>query len=412
MGKIRTYFHIQFMRVLKILPTILLTTTLMCGCVGILAIFFLSAGTEDSRKKYQIGIVGDISDSYLGFGIYAIQSLDDSRFMIDFHNMTEEEAKEELRRGHLSSYARVPDGLIYSLYSGANDRPITFIAGEGQREIIGIVMEEMADDLSVLITRSQSAIYAMQTVLYEHGQKERITEAEEKLSLRYIENLLGRTGLCDLEIVGMANGLSTEGYYFCGFFLVFLLISGINAAPLFCKRSRDLNRLMTTRGVGAFQQVIGEYLAYICLVVICHIVIFAIIGVALGGGFYHITEWEDMGAEPLFGFFVRLLPMMAMMAALQFLLYELVTGIISSILIQFISGIVMCYISGCFYPPGFFPDMLQKIGAVLPTGVALRYTDAIMLDNFSFAAGFGLLIYLLLFLWLSVYTRKCRILKG
>lgn len=412
MSKISIYFRTQLLRVIKILPSILLTTTLMCGCVGILAMFFLRDWNAEDRQKYQIGVVGDVTGSYLGFGIQAVMALDSSRFLIDLQYMTEEEAAEGLRQGRLSSYARVPDGLVDSLVSGANDRLVTFIAAEGQRQIVGIVMEELADAVSVMITRSQSAIYAMQTVLWENGKGDMIPEADVTLNLRYIEDVLDRIGFCDMEILGMENGLSTEGYYFCSFFLVFLLMSGINAAPLFNSKSRELHRLMSARGVGAFAQVMGEYLAYICLIVLCQAGIILMLSIILGGGFFHITEWEGMGAEPFFGFLAGLLPMAAMIAAMQFLLYETVTGIVGSILLQFICGIAMCYLSGCFYPVHFFPEVLQRIGQILPVGVALRYTDGVMADHIPLAEVLGIILYLLLFLYLSVCVRKYRIQRG
>ena len=412
MSKVSTYFRMQLLRVMKILPTILLTTILMCACVGVLGMFFLKSWTAEGSRKYQIGIVGDVADSYLGFGIQALMALDSSRFFVDIEYVTEEEAAQGLRQGRLSSYARIPAGLVDSLVSGANDRPISIVAAEGQRQILGIMMEELAEAISVLITRSQSAIYAMQTVLRENGKEDMIPSADVTLNLRYIEHVLGGDGFCDMEILGMSNGLSTEGYYFCSIFLVFLLMSGINASPLFCSKSRDLHRLMASRGVGASAQVLGEYLAYICLTVLCQVGILLIISIVLDRGFFQIIEWGNKGAEPLLGFFVRLLPMTAMIAALQFLLYEMVTGIVSSILLQFICGIAMCYLAGCFYPVSFFPEVLQRIGQVLPAGVALRYTDGVVMGNIPLVDGFGIFLYLLVFLCLSVYVRKYRIQRG
>lgn len=412
MSKVGTYFRMQLMRVMKILPTILLTTVLMCVCVGVLAMFFLGSRAAESSRKYQIGIVGDVEDSYLGFGIQALMLLDSSRFFIDIEYVTEKEAAQGLRQGRLSSYARVPDGLVDSLVSGANDRPVSIVAAEGQRQILGIMMEELTEAISVLITRSQSGVYAMQTALRENGKGDMVPEADMALNLRYIEHVLDGDAFCDMEILGMANGLSTEGYYFCSIFLVFLLMSGINASPLFFSKSRDLHRLMASRGVGAPEQVFGEYLAYICLTVLCQAGIFLMIGIVLNRGFFQITEWGNMGAEPLMGFFVRLLPMTAMIAAMQFLLYEMVTGIVSSILLQFICGIAMCYLAGCFYPASFFPEVLQRIGQILPVGVALRYTDGVMMENVPFADGFGIFLYLLVFLCLSVSVRKYRIQRG
>lgn len=413
MGKLQVYFYIQLKRVFKILPTLLLSTMLVYGCMGLLTMVFMKNGAAaQDRKKYQVGIVGDISDTYLGFGIHAIKSLDDSRFLVDFDFVTEEEAQKGLRQGRITAYVRIPDGLVDSLVSGRNDCSITYIAAEGQKGISSILMEELAAEVSTMITRSQSAIYGMQKILFDNNKGDIWVEATDKLNLRLIQMVLKRTDLCGTEILGVSNGLSVEAFYFCSIMLFFILLSGISSSSLFCHKSRELSKLLAARNVGAYRQVAGEYLAYLCLMMCCTIEIFLALSIVLSGSFIQIPEWRDMGAEPLFGFFVRLLPVIGMVAAMQFLLYELVTGVVNSILLQFISSISMAYLSGYFYPERVFPDVIKQLGEVLPTGIILRYISKSLIGEVSLTALSGVCLYLLLFLGLSVFVRKKRIQKG
>lgn len=106
------------------------------------------------------------------------------------------------------------------------------------------------------------------------------------------------------------------------------------------------------------------------------------------------------------------MPVTAMFAALQFLLYELVTCVVSGLLLQFVCGIGMGYLSGFFYPAAFFPDAIKRIGSILPTGVALQYVDSSVAEEGALTGGFGVLLYLAVFLALSVLVRKCRIQRG
>ncbi|MDE7286942.1 MAG: hypothetical protein K2N55_08915, partial [Lachnospiraceae bacterium] len=208
------YFRMQLKRVFKILPIQLLVNFLVCTCVGVLAVYFIQDGLLSSgTQKYQIGIVGDMTDSYMGFGISTLQAVDDSRFVIELTGMSEEEARKAFRKGELYAFVRIPDGLVESIESGANDRPVTYVAAEGQKGIGSIVMNEVVDVVSNIVTRTQSGIYGMQSILQEHGKTEGLWEATEKLNLRYLDLVLGRRKFCNLEILGMANGLSTEGYY-------------------------------------------------------------------------------------------------------------------------------------------------------------------------------------------------------
>lgn len=408
-----TYLYIQFRRALRLLPVLMAVTLAVFGCGSVFAVLYFNsdAMTEDSRK-YQIAIVGDTTASYLGFGISALSMLDDSRFMVDFPTMTESEARQALMRGEITAYAKVPDGLVDSVVSGANDVPVTFVGSTGQKGITGILVEELTEVVSTLIVRSQSAIYGMQNILRNHGLGDKWREATESLNLRFIDMVLKRTQLSDLEVLGLSNGLSTGEYYFSSLLIFFLLLAGINSSPLFVRRSSELMRLMTSRGVGGFQQVAGEYLAYLFLNLCCLLGVFIALIPLFGNDAINFAGWEGMGADMLIGFYISLIPVAAAVAAMQFLLYELVTGVVTGILLQFICGISMAYISGYFYPASMFPDILKHIGELLPTGLALRYADARLMGEASLTAGIGLLMYLAVFLVLSVFVRRCRIQRG
>lgn len=413
MSGFRTYLYIQFRRALKLLPVLIIVTLLSWGVVGMAAVLYLGSDEVQSEKqKYRIAVVGDTSDSYLGFGISALSVLDDSRFMVEFPTMSESEARQALIRGEITAYAKVPDGLVESIVYGHNDKPVTFVGSTGQKGITGILVEELTEVASTLVVRSQSAIYGMQRILRGNGMGDMWQEATETLNLRLIEMVLNRTKLCGLEILGRANGVSMEGYYFCSMLIFFLLLSGIHYSPLFGRKSRELMRLMASKGVGPFRQVAGEYLAYLFLELCCLLGVFLILLPVLGSGVLKIAEWNDMEAGGLIVFYLRLIPVAAALAAMQFLLYEAVSGIVNSILLQFIFCIGMAYLSGCFYPSGMFPDVLKRIGEILPAGLALRYADAGLLGEISLTAGLGLLLYMAVFLGLSVFARSLRIQRG
>lgn len=408
-----TYLYIQWRRALKLLPALMTVTLAACGCAGLFAVLYLGSSemTKD-KQKYQIAVVGDTTDTYLGFGISVLSVADDSRFIVDFPSMTEREARRALAAGELTAYARVPDGLVDSIVYGTNDKPVTFVGPTGQRGITGILVEELTKVASTLIVRSQSAIYGMQSILRDNGMGDLWREATEKLNIRFIEMVLNRTGLCKVETLGMANGLSTEGYYFCSMLIFFLLLAGINSSSLFGRRSCELMRLMASKGVGPFRQVAGEFLTYLFINLCCLFGVFVVLRLVFESGVIQIAEWNGRDALKLSGFFVRFLPVVTALAAMQFLMYELVTGVVSSILLQFICGISMAYLSGCFYPASMFPDVLRHIGEVLPTGLALRYADKSLTGEVPFLVCLGLFFYAAAFLGVSGALRHLRVRRG
>jgi ABC-2 type transport system permease protein len=302
MEKGKSYFIIQLKRMFKSFPAVFIITIAMAACIGGLAYLYMKNGIfSEEQQRYHIGIVGDLSDTYLGFGIYAVESLDTSRYMIEFENLTEAEAKDKLRKGELTAYICVPDGFVESIVSGENDRKITYVTSEGQEGVTGILMDELSEIASTLVTRSQSAVYGMQNLMWKNGMGDNIKDAEIEISKKYIAMLLKRTKLCEVEDIGVANDLSIslEEFYACSLTLFLILIFGINSSYLFSHRNNELSKFMASRNVGVVKQILSEYFSYVCLLLACVVGIFVLAG-------------------------INILPVIAMFAAIHFFIYELV----------------------------------------------------------------------------------------
>ena len=155
------YLYVQLKRTMKLAVGVFPTAMLLFACLGIAAYFLLMQGPlTGQQQKYRIGVVGSVDETYLGFGIAAIQTLDSSRLMVDFIPMEEEEAKEAFREGDLVAYINVPAEFLDSIVYGRNDVPITYVASESGQGIQGYLMEELAALVSRLVTSAQGSIYA------------------------------------------------------------------------------------------------------------------------------------------------------------------------------------------------------------------------------------------------------------
>lgn len=407
------YFCAQLKRALRLAPAQLAADLLICACAGILGFLLVAQGVlAADGARYRIGMVGDLSDSYLGFGIAALQEMDDSRFMIELVEMSEEEAEEAFSRGELYAVMRVPDGLVESIVRGDNDCLITYTATEGQKGLGAMVMGEITDIASAMVTSSQSAIYAMQRILIDQGRGDEVGRETDKLNLSLINLVLSRSGFGEVELLGYADGLSMELYYFSSMVLLFLLLAGLLNCALFARRSTALALFLKARGVGAFWQILGEYLAYLGFVFMGLLSLGIPLAFILERGLMVIPEWEGMGAAPFWGFLRALIPVAAMFAALQFFLYEAADGIVNGILLQFLCGTGLGYLSGYFYPSAFFPERMRAIGSVLPSGVAARYVEERLFGVAPTGVLTVVFVYLALFFALAVLVRRGRIGRG
>lgn len=407
------YLRVQLKRMLRLLPVLLAAVAVTFGVLGACAALLLhAADSAEGKHRFRIGMVGDSSDSYLGFGISVVQAMDDSRFMVELIPMEEEEALTSFRRGELSACVKVPEGLLDSIVYGRNDRLITYFSSEGQRGLESILGDELADMVSVLVTRSQSAIFGMQQILYDHGRGAEAAALTDRMNLRLFDVVLNRTGLYTMEELGAVGGMSAYGYYLGAFLVFYLLLLGIYGCLLLVRRGSALPELMKSRGIGVPWQVLGEYAAYACMNLLCVAMAFLALQMVSGGGFLEIPEWSGLGTEPLRELFGVMLPAALMLSAMQFWLYELVTGVAGSLICQFVCSISMAYLAGVFYPSSFFPETMRLLGQLLPAGAAMGYVREGILGEVSPGTAVPVCLYLVLFLGLSILTRDLRVERG
>ncbi len=408
-----SWLGMQMKRMLRLLPVLLAAVAATIGILGLCAALLLQGESSgEGKHRFRIGMVGDLSDSYLGFGISMVQALDDSRFMVELLPMEEAEAERSFRRGELSSYVRVPDGLLDSIVYGRNDKPVTYVGSEGQKGLESILGEELADIVSILITRSQSAIFGMQQIMGEYGRQSETAAVTEQMNLKVFDVVLNRAGLYTLEELGVSGGLSTTEYYLGAFLVLFLLLLGIYGSPLFLRRSRALPELMKSRGMGALAQVFGEYAAYACMNLICLFIALQAVGAVLQGGFVEIGEWGPQGTDFLRELYGTAFSAALMLSALQFWLYELVTDAAGSLMTQFVCAVSMAYLGGLFYPADFLPKTMRTVGRILPAGAAFGYVQGGISGEMSLKTAAPVFLYLILFLGLSGLTRGLRLERG
>ncbi|MBQ9142006.1 MAG: ABC transporter permease [Lachnospiraceae bacterium] len=409
MYKWKLYWSLQLKRMMKALPGIcLLTVLLTVGLLGLLQAMFLIEQSAEEKQVVRIGIVGDLSDSYLGVGINVLMNMEGIKSMADIRTMEEEEALECFEAGEISAYLIVPDGFIDSILTGEN-KEIIYVTREEAQGIGGMLVNELVDAISSLVTNTQTNIYTVQTYLIEKDKREMIPEATESLNLSFIGAVLNRMEIYELQELGASNRLSLTGHLFTGILLLLVLLWGINTVSLMVRREHSMLKLLQIKGLGSGAQVMAEVTAYgilqcatLCLVFVCVIIMKSATGFVL-------PEWEAMNLAEKLGFVCRWIPVVLMVAALQALLYELVTNVVNGVLLQFIMAISMGYLGGCIYPVSFFPKGIQPMAAWSPVGTALRYIQRSFSGQSAGMELLWILLYAVLFMGLHIWKRKCRI---
>ena len=412
MGKFWIYVITQMKRALRLLPLAVISSILILLGLGLTAfMLFKPDEMAQGKKKIEVAVVGNTEESYLGFGIGMLNNLDSSRVSINFSYMSEDEAKDKLLKGEVSGYIVIDDDFIEALGRGENI-PIKYVT-QKDGGLIEMVARDTAGVISSIIVNSEKAIYAMQAYMNINGREDEIAAHTKNMNNNFLSIVLSRKNIYDVNIADGLRGASTLEYYSSGLMIFFTFLLGIGSGLFLVKTDKALYRLLYIRGHNAVSQVLGEYIAFSMILMVSVFTIFLSISVVILSAHIDINaSYENFSISAL-EFVVRFIPVIFMLSAFIFLIYELAGDIISSVIAVFITAISLAYISGCLYPADFFPKAVRNISALLPLGAALRYMLGAFADsNKSVLYTVVLFIYIMAFLILSFILRKQRLEKN
>ena len=394
------YLRLCIKKASKSFLAVTLTVLILAGLLALCATVMINTDKNDvSRQKVKIGVAGDTEGTHLGLGFEAIAQADEISFSVDFIEMTQEEAEMALAEFEISAYVLVPPNYVSSMVKG-EDAVLTFVMSKSSADVSAVLMSEVAQVLSPLVTDSESGIYAMMDYGYDNdadGMADKIT----RLNLKYITEILDRSSAFEMRNLGI-DTLSTAEYYVCGIITFFLLIFSVACCPLFADKNLPLGRLLVSKGTKVWQISACEYLSYLAVLFL------SVTLLSVGGGV--ICQKIDFGIDPSFAFGLpmSLFPCILMISAMQFAVYELTFGIISGVLAQFVLAAALGYISGCFYPYYMFPQSIQTVASVLPSGI----TFELLRDNVALRESNSwwiCLLYTAAFLMIAVIARRKRL---
>ena len=381
MKHLTRYLWLQSKRTAKAYAGILALTLALLLAVGAIGLVILKTNeNEESASKIRIGLVGGAKDEYLKAGLEFVRKSDASAMSIDFVRVKSVEAANELMaQKNITAYVIIPDNFGVSLMNGDNKKA-TFVMAQSGASVGTLLTKEVVDVISNYIVETQAGVTAM--INYSKSQdltKDEQYDLDMDMSMEYLNLVTGRDSFTRLVSVGLGTSLSTISYYICGLLIFFIMGIGLANCSLMVKTNRSLEKNLYAKGYGVITQILGEYLPFLISTTLTLLVIFGGVGVASKYISIPVAEFKYFLPSDFAMLAIKLLPAIALLTAMQFLLYEAVSGVINSVLLQFVVAVVMGYISGCFYPSSFFPESVQKFSLLLPTGVAKEYFGNLLL---------------------------------
>jgi len=396
-----SYLILRIRRVGKLFLPCLLVAALLLTVLGAPGVS-LARENAETVQRTRIGIVGDPEDGILRMGMFALRNLDSSRFSIEFLQLEdEEEARKMLRSDSIDGYVEIPPDYFYSVYTG-DVQPLVYYTSPGMQGLGTALTDEVITAISELLSASEDVVYGAEQYARDHGIVLEQGSAGDLLAARFVEEIFRRETLLEVRILGVGDGLSLPQYFLCAFLVMFLLLWGVTASPVFAGQDMELGQLLKCRRFGPVRQILAEYLSYLFLM-LGTLLCLALL--ALAGS--RILGLEALMPEP--AFLIRILPVAAMFSALQLLLYECASGMLQGVLLQFLTAAVLGYVCGCMYPVGFFPELMQRMGNLLPAGLARQYLSTGLTGAPGGALLAGLTAYGLGCLGIAILIRRGRL---
>lgn len=375
----KKYFYLQWKRIARYLPgAVCVTLILMSGLLLGYGTMTASLDTSADNQKIQVAICGDVDDPIMQMGLATITALDSTKYSIDIMVMEEAEASRMLEQGDIAAYAVVPKGFMEHAMSG-HLIPLRMITTAGAASLVSIFKDEVTKVIVTMVVEAQKGVFGLMDGFQEYDipYQQKLVDG---LAFEYVDLILCRGDAYTLEELGIADSLSFSEYLLCGLTVLLVLLACLPFVPLMIRRDPALSQMLHSKGKPVWMQAVCSYAALFLGLVAVFAILLSAIYIAAG------VLAPDVQLElPLGSVCVNMLPVLMMAAAMSFLLCSLSSDLISGVLLQFFVTAAMCFVSGCMYPVYFFPERVQRLAALLPTGIARSQLACIITGEFSWS---------------------------
>ena len=391
----RKYLLLYSKRLLKILPFVIVVTSILFGSLAVAFRVVKEMDENDAMNvKFRIGVVGTAGDRYLSLGLAAFQSMDSTRYSIELVSMNEEEAKRQMRTRNIAAYVVFPDGFMEAALRG-EIMPVQYVSTAGGVDMIALIKDEITIMVEQILYESQRGTNGVGEALWDNDLVKLSGKHMDGIAMEYVELALKRGKLYSARKLGIGNGLDMNGYLLSSLTVLFLLLLCMGYAPLMIRADRSMEQLLASRRIGPVKQSAAEFFLYFISLLTLALAAVLLIHAS------DVLKGYNLGP----GAVLKLLPVVLCVAAWSYLCYEISRNIVGGVLLLFLSAVVMAFVGGCMYPAYFFPESLQTIGSILPAGAARLQIAGCLTGADTTQNSYLLMGYSALFLALAVAAR-------
>ena len=357
---------VELKKGIKELPYALLGMSALClilGTVAFCAAKILYQQEDLSRSDIAI-VTADTEDAYLQLALNLVGNMKSTSLTMDFHLMSEEEARQALQKHQVVAVLFLPEQLINGILYGTNP-PIRVLFSTNDA-LSSVFLTETTLAGARLLSGAQAAIYAAGEIHTALGMQDALSDAYDTINRTNLNYALNREKIFVEDATTLQGTGSTAIYYAAAGILLVLFFITTAFTAMLRRESRDYYQLLFSRNISSIQYLLARICSFALLFFLLQILLYLIASSipALKG-----IEGLTLRPRYLFRnncllFFLTNSFLLAAYANMIFLAAKDVSG---GILISYSVSSLLAFCSGCIIPTAFFPASLQKISSYLPT---------------------------------------------
>lgn len=397
MKKKLSIFFLQIKLAFKSLPVILLGMSCFAGLIVLMAFAGNKMlGSDTDNSKMNIALVMNDDSTLMDMAVSFVLQEDVVEEMCNLQEMTEEEALEALKRGEIIGVLIIPPDYLTGILNGTNV-PARIILADAGDNSQSAVFREMIDSAITDIATAQSAIYAAGDLCNVTGYGD-AAECMNYLNRTLLMYALGRNEYYETDAISEVGDLPVMWFYVAGGIVLLLLFSGIICGEMFKKENDALNVSLKRSGLSmqfmALAKLTGVSLVFFVILCMAYVVA-AIAGII------------KVSVVSLPGLAVLVITVFS----INLLIFQMIDNKAAAALVNFIVTVLMMFLSGNIMPEIFLPNIVNKIGMVMPTGWLVDLCGQIMLgsvraDTILICSGYGILFVAMTMIYLNVQERR------
>lgn len=402
----KKYFYLQLKRIIKIFPFVTaIAIVLLLGLSIIISSVMTSFSEKSDTDVFSIGITGDADSSLVSLAISAFESSEGGNITMEFVELSEDDAKDQLATGEISAYIILPENFVENALMGDID-PVTYVTTPGATGVVSMFKNEITKVVTDIIVYSQKGTYGVSDALSDNGYKNESNNYLNEMALEYASLALERAEFYTVEELGKGSDITTAEYFMCGLSVLLIMLMGLPFATIYTKKDYSFNKLMISKGYSNKGMLACEYMSH--LISILMMALSVIILTVVFSFAFPDTVSDFINKDDIIPFILSFIPVIVMVSTFNIMFFELSTNIVSSVLMHFLTTLCLCYIGGCLYPISTFPVIIQKISAFIPSGVARSLLSSSFDGKRVFLNLCATLIYAAVFFCVAVMVRNYK----